>query len=98
LKWQQPENNRIIETCTIVTTEPNSAVQTVHHRMPVIVDPEYFNLWLDSGIKDAGRLKKILTPWEASDMICNPVRKAVNRAKNDYPELLDPEEKQTELF
>jgi len=48
-RWQEPASE-FIETCTILTTKPNSLVADVHDRMPVILRPEDYDLWLDPGI------------------------------------------------
>jgi putative SOS response-associated peptidase YedK len=44
--WKNPENNQIIKTFAIITTEPNSLVEPVHNRMPVILDKEGEIIWL----------------------------------------------------
>ena len=50
--WSGP-NGEEMETAAIVTTAANHTLQPVHHRMPVIVPPEAFDLWLDCGKVDA---------------------------------------------
>ena len=47
--WKDPANGETLESCAIVTTSPNELAATVHDRMPVIVAPESFALWLDAG-------------------------------------------------
>jgi len=51
-RWQDPNNN-ITESCTILTTTPNSLVADVHDRMPAILRMEDYRWWLDPGIPDA---------------------------------------------
>jgi putative SOS response-associated peptidase YedK len=41
-----------VETCSILTTTPNAVTSVVHDRMPVILDPDGYDLWLDPGMKD----------------------------------------------
>jgi putative SOS response-associated peptidase YedK len=51
-----------VKTCSILTTTPN-AVTSVHDRMPVILDPDDYDLWLDPGIKDVAVVAELLKPW-----------------------------------
>ena len=44
-RWQDPDQ-KIIESCTILTTQPNALVSEIHDRMPVIVAPDDYDLWL----------------------------------------------------
>ena len=52
-RWQAPEDE-VIESCTILTTDANDLTQPIHDRMPVILHPKDYDLWLDPDIK--GRL------------------------------------------
>ncbi|GAI19584.1 unnamed protein product, partial [marine sediment metagenome] len=45
-KWKSPEGKEV-ESCSILTTEPNKVVEPIHKRMPVIIDPKDFDLWLN---------------------------------------------------
>ena len=49
--WTSPDGE-VIESCTILTTVPNSLVSDLHDRMPVIVPPDKYDLWLDPPIPD----------------------------------------------
>ncbi len=57
--WKTPEGN-VRTTCTIVTTEANAFMKGIHHRMPVILVPELYEVWLDPKNKDVEQLKGIL--------------------------------------
>ena len=48
-----------IDSCTIITTEANEFMQSIHHRMPVILDPMNYDAWLDPAIQGSASL---LTP------------------------------------
>jgi putative SOS response-associated peptidase YedK len=54
--------------------------------MPVIVDPEAYDLWLDPGINDVRVVADMLRPFDAGRMRCYPVSSRVNYAANDDPE------------
>ena len=83
-----------IDSCTILTTDANELVARVHHRMPVILHPEDYDLWLDRTIGDQGgdrdRLQPLLRPFEPSEMMAYPVSKRVNSPANDDPSVLEP--------
>ncbi len=80
--WQDV-TGKIIESCTILTTEANELVRSIHHRMPVILNPNDYDLWLDPGVKKSEFLQNILRPYPIEDMISYPVTKAVNKVSND---------------
>lgn len=63
--WKNPEG-QIIPSCTIITTEPNELVKKYHERMPVILNKEDEELWLNGTDQDA--LKMLLSPYDANDM------------------------------
>jgi putative SOS response-associated peptidase YedK len=84
-RWRDPAGE-IVETCTILTTPPNSLVSDVHDRMPAILKPDDYDLWLDPGIGDVTRVADCLKPFEARLMKKCPVSARVNRAENDDEE------------
>jgi putative SOS response-associated peptidase YedK len=73
----------------------------IHDRMPVVIPPESFAVWLDPEIHDPGKLARLLRPFHPDEMTAYPVSTLVNSVKNDSPELLaplPPAEKQARLF
>jgi len=84
-RWRDPKNN-IVETCTILTTQPNSLVADVHDRMPAILRVEDYEAWLDPGITDAKAVLDCLRPLDASLMKKYPVSTRVNHPENDDEE------------
>ena len=72
-----------IETCTILTTRPNSVVADVHDRMPVILQAEHYDLWLDPGVTDPSCIADCLKPYAPKLMKRYPVGPRVNRVEND---------------
>jgi putative SOS response-associated peptidase YedK len=87
--WKTPEGGWL-HSCTILTTEANELMRPLHDRMPVILAPEQYDMWLDPGLRDPGPLQELLAPYPAEGMVASPVSKAVNRASNEGPELLAP--------
>jgi putative SOS response-associated peptidase YedK len=84
-RWRD-SNNNILETCTILTTMPNSLVAEVHDRMPAILGPGDYERWLDPGITKAEAILDCLRPFDASLMSKYPVGPRVNRPENDDEE------------
>ena len=72
---------------TILTTSPNDLMATLHDRMPVILSPADYDLWLDPGVTDPDAVQGLLRPY-AGEMQARPVSSAVNNARNDGPELI----------
>jgi putative SOS response-associated peptidase YedK len=75
-----------IKTCSILTTTPNALTVTVHDRMPVILDPESYDLWLDPGMQNVAAISELLKPYDASQMQVYPVSSRVNHVTNDDEE------------
>jgi len=81
---------KVIDSCTLITTEANDLVRPVHDRMPVILPRERYGEWLDPQEQDPGRLKALLLPFDAEQMIAYPVSRAVNFPAHDSPECVEP--------
>lgn len=85
-RWQGEA--RIIESCSIIVTQANSLVATIHDRMPVILSPEDYDTWLDPEQEDIRALGSLLQSYPAAAMVAAPVGLAVNNPRNEGPELL----------
>jgi putative SOS response-associated peptidase YedK len=86
--WQSPDGS-LLETCAILTTSPNELMEQIHNRMPVIIDPVDYDMWLDVQTP-ADQLLHLLRPYHASRLAAYPVSTAVNRVQNDSPECMVP--------
>jgi putative SOS response-associated peptidase YedK len=75
-----------VETCSILTTAPNAVASAVHDRMPVILDPDSYDLWLDPWMRDAAAASEMLKPYDARLMRCYPVSTRINHVANDDEE------------
>jgi putative SOS response-associated peptidase YedK len=84
-RWRDA-SGQMVESCSILTTVPNSLLADVHDRMPVILPPERYDLWLDPGFRRVEALKELLGPFDATLMKGYPVSTRVNFVKNDDPE------------
>jgi putative SOS response-associated peptidase YedK len=87
--WQDKETGEEIESCTLLTTEPNELMKSIHNRMPVILDPKDYDLWLDLDVKKSEFLQPLLRPYSTDEMTAFPVTKAVNKASNDTAECIN---------
>jgi len=83
-------NGEEVDTATIVTTQANRTLAPVHDRMPVIVPPDAFDLWLDCPGVDARTAAALIAPAPDTLLECYEVSTAVNRAANDEPRLIEP--------
>jgi putative SOS response-associated peptidase YedK len=90
-RWRDA-TGKTVETCSILTTTPNALTAAVHDRMPVILDPEIYDLWLDPGMRDAAAASESLKPYDARLMRCYPVSTRINHVANDDEECSAPVE------
>lgn len=72
-----------IQSCTIVTTEPNELMKPIHNRMPVIVQPDDYYRWLDPAFDDGAPLQPVLQRYPAELMEAYPVSTLVNNPRNE---------------
>lgn len=82
-----------IESCTILTTDANDLMMPIHERMPVIIPPDQFDTWLDSGVHDEKKLSALLRPFDSSEMTAYPISTLVNTPKNDVAACIEPLER-----
>ncbi len=88
-RWEGPDGS-VIESCTTLTTDPNSVVAQVHDRMPVILPAEAYGLWLDPRMTDPQRVMGLLGPYPAEAMQVHPVSPKVNAASAEGPDCVVP--------
>lgn len=84
-RWK--DNDRAITSCAIITTTANELLAKIHHRMPVILGSESFDLWLNEESRSAD-LKDLLAPYPADLMTSHAVSYEVNDTKVDDERLL----------
>jgi putative SOS response-associated peptidase YedK len=81
-----------IQTCTILTTTANALLASLHDRMPVILAPKDYTLWLDPTVRGGDRLSSLLMPYPAEFMHGVPVSTRVNSVKVDDRHCIEPME------
>ena len=87
--WDSPDGSQL-NSATIITTEPNSLLATLHNRMPVILGNDTYTQWLDTAPQKPEDLQPLLKPFAADQMAAHPVSTLVNSPANDRPELIQP--------
>ena len=87
--WTGP-NGEELETAAIVTTRANRTLSTIHDRMPVVVPPEAFDLWLNSKDVDATTAAALIAPAPDNLLEAYEIATDVNRVANDNPKLIEP--------
>ena len=82
------KDGETINTCTIITTEANEVMTPIHRRMPVILQSDRYDLWLDSTVKQPEFLQPLLQPYDSDRLKVYPVSTLVNNPRNDSPECM----------
>jgi putative SOS response-associated peptidase YedK len=88
--WKDKQTGKEIRSYTIITTEPNATVGKYHDRMPVILDLEDEEMWLNPDISEPGRLLPLLKQYPADKMEEWRVGDEARNPRNDYPEVIKP--------
>jgi len=88
--WKDRETGKEMHSYTIITTEPNEVVGEFHGRMPVILQKEDEETWLNPDISEPAQLLPLLKSYPSIKMETWPVGEAARNPRNDYPELIKP--------
>jgi putative SOS response-associated peptidase YedK len=88
-EWNSPEGGSL-RTCTIITTEPNALMESIHNRMPVILPADHFAAWLDPAPRKSDELTPLLRSYDPTLMEAYPVSTLVNSPANDRAECVVP--------
>jgi putative SOS response-associated peptidase YedK len=83
--WQSADGSEV-RSATIITTEPNEMMASIHNRMPVILKPDTYAQWLDFAPQSPNRLQNLLVPYPCGEMEAYPVSTLVNSPGNDRAE------------
>lgn len=87
-RWEK--SSEPLETCTILTTEPNELMAPIHDRMPVILPRESFATWLGEVSASPESLRELMKPHAAGAMEAYPVKTIVNNPRNETSDCLLP--------
>jgi len=86
--WRSPAGEWM-RSFAIITTTPNELCAELHNRMPVVLKPETWRVWLGEEPADASALKALLAPFPSEEMTCWPVSTRVGNVKNNDPSLIE---------
>lgn len=87
--WKRADEQLVIESCTIVTTEANATLRELHERMPVVLAPCDYAMWLDPKVEDPAAVQHLLAPCAEEELVAEPVSTHVNRVANDDPQCVE---------
>jgi putative SOS response-associated peptidase YedK len=76
-------------TCTVLTTSSTDELGRIHDRMPLLVEKERYDAWLDPRVSDTDTLLGLLVPAAPGRLEAYPVSRAVNSVKNNGPHLME---------
>jgi putative SOS response-associated peptidase YedK len=86
-----PDHERAwLWTAAIITTQAADEVGQIHDRMPMVIEPDHWDDWLDPANAGAGQLQAAMRPAMAGGLTSHPVSVAVNSVRNNGPELIEP--------
>jgi putative SOS response-associated peptidase YedK len=85
--WKDADG-QVIRTCTIITTEPNELMASIHTRMPAILSRDAREIWLDTTIRDEYALLPLLAPYPTDQMSVRSVSRLVNDPRREGAELI----------
>jgi len=88
-RWE-PKAGPPIESCTIITTEPNELMKSIHTRMPVILGSKDYEVWLDPLNQQIDALKALLKPYPDTEMEAYPISTMINNPRFDRPQCVEP--------
>src|ERR687895_681991 len=87
--WESWHDCTEIRSATIITTDANDVVAPIHNRMPVILQPEDYELWLDPDFDEKEPLTTLLKPYPAEAMEAYPVSRRANSPSNNEPSVIE---------
>lgn len=91
-RWQPKQKgtgDETIESCAVLTTEPNALMAPIHSRMPVIIAPSGYATWL-SPTTDGNAARVLMQPWDPTAFVAHRVGLRVNSIANDDASCIAP--------
>ncbi len=88
--WEQEKDKEgnLVNHFSIITTEPNELMSTIHNRMPVILTQEQEKIWLQDDL-DSEHALQLLTPYPTEEMDAYEISSKVNNPRNDTEQVLE---------
>jgi putative SOS response-associated peptidase YedK len=86
--WRDPERDELVRSHTVITCAPNRFMERIHNRMPVILEGDGLDLWLDAETVQPADVLGVLQPCPDDMLTAYPVAPLVNNVRNQGPELI----------
>jgi putative SOS response-associated peptidase YedK len=77
-------------SCTVITTQATDDVGRIHDRMPMLVETDNWDRWLDPRLDEPSALARMLVPAAPGRLAAHPVSTQVNDVRNNGPQLIAP--------
>lgn len=87
--WEGADGS-VIDSCTIITTEPNELMAPLHNRMPVILPIDHYDTWLDPSLEKTDQLESLLRAYPSDEMSAFPISTHVNSPAHDDERCVEP--------
>lgn len=87
------DGDTVLESCTILTTTPNAEMESIHNRMPCVLEPERCVAWTDSELHDRDTIRSFLHPAPDGVLTMHAVDTRVGNVRNNDPRLINPSSK-----
>ena len=84
------EEDEPLRTCSIITTAANSLLERIHDRMPLVLNPQDFDRWLDRDVTDTAKLRDLLVPGDPRAFDLFEVSAEVGSVRNNHGDLVRP--------
>jgi putative SOS response-associated peptidase YedK len=88
--WRDPVTGDRIRSCAIITTDAHPMLAPIHNRMPVMLDPEVWEEWLDRNMTDPDQARALIKPLPETALTEHPVSTLVNDVRNNLTECIVP--------
>jgi putative SOS response-associated peptidase YedK len=88
-RWKDKASGETIQSCTIITTEPNELCAPIYNRMPVILDPKNYGAWLGETTASRDELLALLRPYPTEKMEAYKIGPRIGNVKNDDAALIE---------
>ena len=89
-RWEDEENHEVVQSCSIITTEANAFMQSLHKRMPVILTQGVYDQWLNPDNQKVSELENLLQPYPDNDLECCKVTLKMNNERFKSKESIEP--------
>lgn len=87
--WQDQQGEGI-DSCTIIVTDADPSIATIHNRMPLCLAPAQFDAWLDPDLQDPTPLQALIDQTPPPALQAYPVTRQMNTSRYDHPDAIAP--------